>query len=205
MPGHLNSEIITPHLFFRIDQGARVWEFIDKSTFKPGRIECSQTAADRILVKMDLPIDKGELEWQVLRDPFVPADQSPQFELIRSFGRGTTFTWQQKLRIPYTWKVGDSASALSKEGNPATGNPIELKVTLLRYGVKVPKPGWGRLFPADMIVHGWIQVKQIVKDSQLGTVLSEMTTTYVLGLGVVYVAGQYFGNFAVMELTKHTP
>ena len=107
------------------------------------------------------------------------------------------------------WKVGESRKGLTKEGNPATGAPIEFSLTLAKYGLKVPDghndPVWGPMFPNGSQTPGWIQVDQVAKDTKLGTVLSKMSHYYVLGVGVVFVQGQFFGTFGVMQLTKHTP
>ena len=168
----------------------RWWEFTDIASGQTSRWECDSPAPDRFQLRARL--GKLLIEHVVQsKEVDEQGTQLQQYTILQSKIDDKSVTWVGGLVMPAPWKVKTSVSATSKEAaNPATGNAVQLVVTLTRTGPF--KPPAGTPFPPGQDLHV-IELKQVVKDTKLGTVLAESNQVFAIGLGICLAQGQNFG------------
>jgi len=176
---------------------ARWWQFKDlNSNGKISRWECAELTPDRFQLRARLGntrvehvVESKEVELEGVR--------LPQLTVVESKIDDQVATWIGGLVMPASWKVGDTVSATSKEAaNPATGNPVQLTVKLVKHGGLQPPPGTP--FPPDRPLEV-IELDQRVIDAKLAIKLAESHQVFALGLGICEAKGNNFGSYYALQ------
>lgn len=180
-------DFVGAEAFLNWDPG-RWWQFKEISTNTQSRWECAQLAPDRLQLRATLGA-------RVVLHTVAAKEAGPltQYIVLRSQVDDLTITWAGGLVMPAPWRVGQMTSARSDKGaNPATGNPVEMRITLVKHDEAFKPPADMPFFPSGRLLRV-IQLQQVVADVSLGTILFTSTQLYALGLGIFSVGGQNFG------------
>lgn len=189
-------QLIDSSAFLCLDP-SRWWDYKNTATGGTAHIACSSPLAEQVLVKVTIGAKVTE-HYLAIRPPDAPGCEK-QYVWLYSIYEGKRYTWGDGLVIPCRWKVGDSVTAISREGNPLTGNPVRITLTLTNYGKSSPPAGTS--FPPGTTFEA-AEIHHVVVDAGLGTKWIDAKSSFAMGLGPYAIDGITYGVPFVLRIQK---